>query len=113
MPQTRARPAGEGPGRAALGFRWAAETGATNSEIEGLRQESARRLRRQRLVERVHRLGARVAFELLAELARHHGIAGDIDRRLARYAALDPEILAALNADRFPADPIRAVGGRR
>ena len=68
------------------------------------------RLRRQRLVERLHRLGPRAVFELLAELARHHpDIAEDLDRRLARYAALDPAMLAATGGDRFAPLPVHLV----
>lgn len=67
-------------------------------------------LRRQRHVERVQRLGGRVVFEFVDEIARHHPeIADDLDQRLARYAALDPGLLTAVGADRFPASPIRAV----
>jgi hypothetical protein len=55
----------------------------------------------------------RAVFELFDELARHHGIGDDIDRRLARYAALDPAVLAVVGGDRFAAAPLRAVGGRR
>jgi hypothetical protein len=71
------------------------------------------RLRRWRHVERLFRLGsARVLFEPLDELARHHpGIAADIDRRLARLAGLDPALLAAFGGDRFPPAPLRVVGG--
>jgi hypothetical protein len=68
------------------------------------------RLRQQRHVERVCRF-PRLIAELLEEIGRHHGIDADIERRLAKYAALDPEILAAVGADRFPAAPIRLVGG--
>jgi hypothetical protein len=66
------------------------------------------RLRRQRQVERIWRLGARVVFELIDELARHHDIA-DVDYRLTRYAALDPELLRAVGGDRFPHPPIHGV----
>ena len=63
----------------------------------------AQALRRQRHIEQLHRLGPRVLAELLAEIERHHPeIVDDIDRRLARYAELDPEILRALGGDRFP-----------
>ncbi len=68
-------------------------------------------LRRQRQVETICWLGSRVVAELLDELARHHGIAADIDRRLARYAACDPVLLAATGGDRFPPG-IWAVGDR-
>jgi hypothetical protein len=73
------------------------------------------RLRRQHLARCVHRLGARVLFELLDELDRHHDLGGDLDDRLERYAnRLSPELLAAVGGDRFAAPPMRAVaGGRR
>jgi hypothetical protein len=67
-------------------------------------------LRRQRLVARVHPLGDRVFFELLDELDRH-GIApwALIEPRLERFAALDPELLAALGGDRMPSAPLHLV----
>ena len=68
-----------------------------------------RRLQRQRQVAQIYRLGARVVFEFLDELDRHHGLGPDLDRRLARYAAADHELLRAVGADRFPLSPIRAV----
>ena len=69
-------------------------------------------LRRQRQVEALHRLGARVVFELADEIARHHSeIAADLDARLARYANADPAVLEAIGGDRFPARPILALGG--
>lgn len=73
------------------------------------------RLRRQRLVERVHRLGPRVLFEFLDELGRHHpALADDIDQRLERYAArLTPGLLRATGGDRFAASLIREIGGGR
>jgi len=62
----------------------------------------------------VHALGARVTFELLDELIRYHpDLEDDIDRRLGRYADLDPELLRAAGADVFPRSPIHAVGGER
>jgi hypothetical protein len=69
-------------------------------------------LRRQRDVEKICRT-PRLVAELLDELARHHDIADDIDRRLAAYASIDPALLAAVGGDRFPASPIRAVGDAR
>lgn len=68
------------------------------------------RLRRQRHVERLYRLGPRAVFELLDELDRVHRLT-DLDARLARYAAVDPEILRALGANRFPERQFRLVGG--
>jgi hypothetical protein len=52
-------------------------------------------------------------FELVDELDRHHALGDDLDRRLARYAAVNPQILAAVGGDRFPEAPLRAVGGVR
>lgn len=70
-----------------------------------------RRLRRQCAVERVHRLGARVVYELLDEIDRYHDLGDDLDCRLDRYAALNPDVLRALGGDRLPAPPIHRVGG--
>jgi hypothetical protein len=67
--------------------------------------------RRQRHVERICRT-PRLVAELLDELARYHGLGEDIDRRLEGYAGLDLELLHAVEADRFPASPVRVVGGR-
>ena len=108
-PET-ARPAGWGPNRAGLDdLRVAAESEASLIQNPSHTQ-AQRRLRRQRHVEQIHRLGARVIFELVDELDRHHGLGDDLDRRLERYAALDHRLLAALGGDRFPASPMRVVG---
>jgi hypothetical protein len=52
-------------------------------------------------------------FELVDEIARHHGLGDDLDNRLERYAGLDPVLLAEVGGDRFPASPVRLVGGAR
>jgi hypothetical protein len=70
------------------------------------------RLRRRRQCELIWRLGARVFFELIDELDRRHGLGADLDARLARYARLDPEILAAIGANQFPPAPLHIVEGR-
>ena len=67
-----------------------------------------REFRRQRQVERICQT-PRLVAELLAEIGRHYGLAVDIDRRLERYSRLNPELLHALGADRFPPPPLRAV----
>jgi len=73
-------------------------------------QQLHHRLRRQRHALLLHRLGERVVFEFLDELARHHPeIADDIDRRLAWYAAIDPGMLRAVGGDRMPPTPLRLV----
>jgi hypothetical protein len=67
-------------------------------------------LRRQRLVAQVHRLGERVFFELLDELDRRGIVSwAELEPRLERFAALDPEILQALGGDRFAAWPLHLV----
>jgi hypothetical protein len=71
------------------------------------------RLRRQRNAQRLHELGPRAVFELLDEIARHHEIESDIDFRLGRYAAINPQLLRRAGGDRFPAPPTRLVEGRR
>jgi hypothetical protein len=70
------------------------------------------RLRQQRAVERVCKI-PRLVAELLAEIGRAHNIEDDIAARLQRYAAVDHDLLAALDVDRFPVAPIRVVGGRQ
>ena len=65
-------------------------------------------LRRQRQVERVCRI-PRLMSELLDELDRRHDLGAELDQLLARYAAVDPEILAALGGDRFPEPPLHLV----
>lgn len=66
---------------------------------------------RQRQVEAIHRLGARVALEFVGELARRHPeIAADLDWRLARYAEINPVALAVTDGDQMPPHPFWAVG---
>jgi hypothetical protein len=77
--------------------------------IGGGRVMSARRwdepplraLRRQRRVESICRT-PRLTFELLVEFAERHGCLDELDNALAWYAALPPETIRALGADRFP-----------
>ena len=52
------------------------------------------RLRRD--VEHLHRLGPRALFELLSEIGRERLLRVDIERRVARYAAIDPAALAVI-----------------
>jgi len=81
----------------------------TDSTAPPPEQNLLRLLRRQREIEAVHRLGARVVGELLDEIARHHGIGDDIDSRLARYANIDPRVLWVVGGDHFAALPIHLV----
>lgn len=114
MPQKAPHPAGGGPDRAGrIDLSLAAGSAPSLPHLTHLRQAAQERLRRQQLARRVHALGARVLFELLDELDRHHDLGSDLDRRLAAYAGLDPMVLAAAGGDRFPASPVRAIGGDR
>jgi hypothetical protein len=73
---------------------------------------AARRHRRRRQLENIKKLGStRIWAELIEELERY-GVR-DLDARLARYARLDPDILRALGADRFPHPPLWPGSGAR
>jgi hypothetical protein len=100
MPKENPAPRGGGD-RASNGFAWPASFTRRSEENQAFS--------RRRHVERLYRLGARAVYELLDEIGRHHGIVADVDRRLARFAALDPQILATVGGDRFPAAPMRVV----
>jgi hypothetical protein len=58
------------------------------------------RLRRD--VDQLHRLGPRAVYELLAEIGRDRLLRVYVERLVARYAALDPGVVASLGADRLP-----------
>jgi hypothetical protein len=112
MPQKAPRPVGWAPDGAGFGFSLGG--GNEASLIQNPHHAQAlSRLRRQRLVERVHRLGPCVLFELIDEVDRVHGRGDDLDHRLERYAGPDPVLLAAVGGNRFLARPLRAVGGAR
>ena len=109
MLQNAPRRPGSRPGRAAeinTGMEHPVHT------ISAEKSQALARLCRQRVVERICQL-PRLVGELLAEIGRHHGSDDDIDRRLDWSAGLDHDLLAALGADRFPASPVRCVGGVR
>ena len=59
----------------------------------------------ERLVERVHALGARPLAELLAEIAAVTGQHVRVVDLVEEYAALDPAVLRAVGADHFPPMP--------
>jgi hypothetical protein len=80
----------------------------------GTQLQHLTRLHRQYLVCCLHRLGDRVTFEFIDELAGHHPeIQADLDARLAKFAAADTALLRWTGADRFAPSPLRAVGGER
>ena len=63
----------------------------------------------QRQVEKLHNLGPRAIGELLAEIGEQRSCQTFIDIRLSAYAALDPELVKALDGDEFPRPPIYEV----
>jgi hypothetical protein len=71
--------------------------------------QAQNRLRRQRLVEHLHRLGPSPLGHFLNEVERGASVA----ERLERYARIDPEFVRALGGDRYA--PIVHVidGGER
>ena len=66
-------------------------------------------LRFRRRVQQVHRLGDRVFGELLAEIGAERGIQTLIDKKLSRYAELDPEALETTGGDGFWQPPLHEV----
>ncbi len=66
-------------------------------------------LRLQRLAETLHALGPRPVFEFCRELAEAHDIVADVQRRLERYARLDPAFVQAHGGDHFAPPPIYEV----
>ena len=63
----------------------------------------------QRDAERLHRLGPRVIYEILAEIGRARMCRTYVEDIVARYARLDLSAVHALDGDRFPAPPIHEV----
>ena len=66
----------------------------------------------RRAVERLHRLGPRQLYELLAALGANRLIRVDIEREVEGYGALDPDIVRQLGGDRFPPSPLHRVERR-
>ncbi len=62
-------------------------------------------LKRQRQIEHVDRLGARAVGEMLHQVAEGE----NLDRALAAYERLTPDLLKAVGGDSFPFLPIHAV----
>jgi len=112
QPKT-ARPATAGCSRPGLeDFRGQRKSGPfiTRSDQIGQAQQ---RLRRQRLVAALHRLGDRPTYELIAEIVDRFGIEAFVDERLLAYTRrLNPELLQAFGGDRFAPPPFRTVPGR-
>jgi hypothetical protein len=82
--------------------------------LQARRASEARRLRRQRYAARIWRLGDRVLFELIDQIADRYDLEDELDRLLDRFAGLDPAFLRALGGDRLPPNPTRIIiGGAR
>lgn len=79
------------------------------------RPEALADLRFQRLCVKMHALGPRALAEFLAELGAERLIRFRIEKKLERYAALDPAVLRALGADQLPhpQPPIHLVAKNR
>ena len=73
-----------------------------DSWSRGLGADFATEQRLERMVERVHALGPRVLAELLAEIATATDQPALIADRVAAYARLDPDLIRAIGADKFP-----------
>jgi hypothetical protein len=71
--------------------------------------ESMRRLRRQRLVEHLHRLGPAPLGHFLREVEN----GASVTDHLERYSRIDPEFVRALGGDRYPPVLYALRGGRR
>ena len=65
--------------------------------------------RHERQVALLHALGPRPLFEFLADIARSTGQHALIADHIAEYASLDPEIVRAIGADRFPPNVLGMV----
>ena len=66
-------------------------------------------LRFRRNVERVCSLGTRAVSELLSEIGAERAIQHLVDRKVERYADLDPDLVQALGGNRFAKPPLRLV----
>ncbi|PNE11978.1 MAG: hypothetical protein CR217_05655 [Beijerinckiaceae bacterium] len=76
-----------------------------NSRNRAAAQAQISRVRRQRLVENLHRLGPAPLFHLLTDL----GAGKPVWPTVERYAALPADFIRAYGGDRFPVAVIRLV----
>jgi hypothetical protein len=104
--QAKTRGAGGAAGLGESSFRSRIDTRdltETNAELQ-----ARNRMRRQRLVEHLHRLGPAPLGHFLREVEN----GASIHDHLERYAKIDTEFVRALGGDRFPA-PLHVVDGGR
>lgn len=89
------------------------EGNSPNAQFQGPRAsdvaETVAHLHFRRNVERVHGLGARAVAELLAEVGAERSIQHLIDRKVERYADLDPDVIQALGGDQFASTPLTVI----
>jgi hypothetical protein len=69
-------------------------------------QGAQRDLRFRHDVVRLHARGPRAIYELLAELGARRLCRTEIEQLVGCYAALDPEMIRAVGADRLPPLPV-------
>jgi hypothetical protein len=109
--QNAGRAAPDSPGNAPPNVHsLAACCNLPNSAVTPKNQAARQRLRRQRLVEHLHRLGPSPIGHFLREVEVATG--ADVTARLERYAKIDPEFVRALGGDRY-APVLHAVEGDR
>lgn len=95
--------------------RRAAQRSGVNSvaapdDLREARASALRQFLRKQATIRLHRPGARVTYEFIAEIVRHHpDIETEVDQRLDRLSNLNPQVARALTVDRFPEGPIIRV----
>jgi hypothetical protein len=91
----------------------AAGRGCSGVHIEAAKLDApdttAVRIKAQRQAERIHALGPRPLSELIAEIIGRHP---DLAERVAAYAAIDPAVVRALGANRYPPLLASIEGGR-
>lgn len=66
-------------------------------------------LKFRRAVEKLHAKGPRAVGELLAEIGAERSCRTEIEAKLERFAAIDDEVLHAMDANRMPTSPIHEV----
>jgi hypothetical protein len=80
----------------------------SGNKLPATHAQAQNRLRRQRLVEHLHRLGPSPLGHFLNEVERGASVA----ERLERYARIDPEFVRALGGDRY-APIVHVIDGGR
>jgi hypothetical protein len=81
---------------------------ASDFKLRHYREIAAARLRRQRLIEHLHRLGPSRLGHFIHEVQVATG--ADVTARLERRAEIDPEFVRALGGDRF-ASSLHCIDG--